>query len=161
MRGSRAFCPATLGNLRTRKTESRGLPFLYSLDMSRRWGATWLVLAIGVVLACGRSSEDDNQFREDVFECEEARARLDNCCGPGVANAVVCEYYDFRGSDGCGNLSASHKDPALTVEDSECVRATTCESLVAQGVCTRAMGLSPQAGTSADGGKTSRARICP
>lgn len=56
--GSRAFCPATLGNLRTRKTESRGLPFLYSLDHEPPLGSDLARARDWVALACGRSSED-------------------------------------------------------------------------------------------------------
>ena len=101
-----------------------------------------MIFALGVALglACnsnGYGEEDDNQFREDVIWCEEAIARLEQCC-PGFDGAAVqCRYY-YSYNEGCGSAETRRVEPAFTKNESRCIHDTACAELVAAGVCTRA-----------------------
>jgi hypothetical protein len=107
-----------------------------------RSGATVVVLALGsfvvlLVLSC-------SGIREDEFDCEGAVAHLADCC-PGFRAAFVdCSY---QPSEGC----SSPVFPDLSVAQSTCVRAESCASLVASGVCARASKL-PLDGVTEDAG---------
>jgi hypothetical protein len=101
-----------------------------------------VVVALGVVstFACGELgvSEDDDELREDVISCEDALARLEACCPDFDITRVYCTYYSYR-SNGCARTSSAREvRPALSLPESECVRATSCAALVESGVCARA-----------------------
>jgi len=68
--------------------------------------------------------------RRDEFLCEEAYARLVECCPGFSSNDLYCDY-----DSGCGVT----KDPALSPEESDCVRGKTCDELRNQKVCERAL----------------------
>jgi len=54
---------------------------------------------------------------------------LEGCC-PGFAGSLLqCQY-----TSDCGGTTY----PALSIDDSTCIRAETCHELVSTGVCTRA-----------------------
>lgn len=66
-------------------------------------------------------------LREDEVDCEQAVSHLDECC-PGFtwASSLRCEYYG-----GCGTST-----PGLSVEESNCVMAMSCDELTARDLCT-------------------------
>lgn len=104
-----------------------------------------VLFALGVValLACEdgdtkNDEEDDNQFREDVIQCEEAIARLQRCCPDFDGSRVLCNYYFRFDTSTCGPRRTDSVHPALNLSESRCVLSTTCEDLVGQEVCTRA-----------------------
>jgi hypothetical protein len=99
----------------------------------------FFALGISAVLACSRDNdeEDDNQFREDVIWCEEAVAHLEKCCPNFDTTRVACTFY-YSYDEGCGTSTTRRTDPAFDKEESRCIRNTTCDALVAQGVCERA-----------------------
>lgn len=82
--------------------------------------------------------EDDNQFREDVIQCEEAIARLERCCPEFDGSRVLCNYYFRHDASVCGPSTTESVQPALSLAESGCVREASCERLVADGVCERA-----------------------
>ncbi len=82
--------------------------------------------------------EDDNQFREDVIQCEEAIARLERCCPDFEGSRVLCNYYYSYDTSACGPTTEQSVRPALSLPESQCVRDTSCDELVARGVCKRA-----------------------
>jgi hypothetical protein len=104
-----------------------------------------VVFALGVValLACEdgdtkNDEEDDNQFREDVIQCEEAIARLERCCPDFDGSRVLCNYYFHFDTSTCGPRKTESIQPALKLTESRCVLDTSCEDLVGKDVCKRA-----------------------
>jgi hypothetical protein len=85
----------------------------------------------------GGAEHDDNNFRGDVIECEDALERLERCCPDFDAKPVLCNYFHSKDS-GCGAVSTSDVQPAFDREESACIRETSCDSLVATKVCERA-----------------------
>jgi hypothetical protein len=73
-----------------------------------------------LLLRCG-------DLRQDEIQCEEAAAHLKNCCPSFNASRVNCKYVE--GCDG------STHPPLLSVETSQCIRATSCDSVVANNMC--------------------------
>lgn len=102
-------------------------------------GGVAFALGISLLLACGGSGDehDNNNFRPDVIECEDALARLEKCCPSFDATLVRCQY-DYSKSTGCGATSIDSVQPALTTAESHCIRNTSCEDMVRDGVCDRA-----------------------
>jgi hypothetical protein len=102
--------------------------------------ATLLVCAL---FACAPSStsdgdeHDDNNFRADVIECEDALERLERCCPGFDAAPVLCNFYHSKTS-GCGSVATDNTTPAFSRDESKCIRDTSCDSLVATKVCERA-----------------------
>lgn len=130
-------------------------------------------LVLAAVFACeGQETkddeEDDNQFREDVIQCEEAIARLERCCPDFDASRVLCNYY-YSYDTGCGSTTEQSVHPALDLSESRCVRDTSCQDLVARGVCGRAeqaRAYSTRRVADSDGGlstseKDSHPPVCP
>ena len=107
-----------------------------SRERSGRVGVT-VGAVIALLLGCAPSI-DDNQFREDVFLCEEAVARLSKCCPGFNADAVACVYYDYVSHDACGS-HRQHSDPALTIAESLCIHDVSCEAIVDRDICSRVM----------------------
>jgi hypothetical protein len=67
-------------------------------------------------------------LRQDEAECEEAVARLIECC-PGFDPAAInCEYVK-------GDCDQGSVYPSLSAPDSECILGKSCEALNAQKVC--------------------------
>src|SRR3954466_13664472 len=90
------------------------------------------------LLACKGDTHDDDDFRFDVIECEDALARIVTCC-PGFDPApVLCDYrYDH--TSGCGSgTSTTSIEPAFTPGESRCIRDTSCDDLIAHQICARA-----------------------
>jgi len=106
---------------------------------------TGVLVALGVVavFACkGEDTkddeEDDNQFREDVIQCEEAVARLEKCCPDFDGSRVLCNYYYSFDTGICQPTTTQSIQPALNLSESQCVRDTSCDDLVVKNVCRRA-----------------------
>jgi len=104
-----------------------------------------VLFALGVVafLACKSGDtkddeEDDNQFREDVIQCEEAIGRLERCCPDFDGSRVLCNYYFRFDTSTCGPRTTDSINPALNLSESSCVLDTSCEDLIGRGVCKRA-----------------------
>lgn len=112
--------------------------------MARRFcaGVAATVVAI-TLLACSYGNggddyeQDDNNFRGDVIECEDALARLQRCCPDFDATPVLCNFFYSR-SSGCGGSSTNSVEPAFSRPESTCIRETSCDDLVATNVCERA-----------------------
>ena len=91
------------------------------------------------VRARADTTSDDDELREDVLFCEDALGHLAQCCGGFDVHAVPCHYHDHRSSDGCGGSSSTDKEsPAFSLSESRCIRAASCDTLNATGVCARA-----------------------
>jgi hypothetical protein len=83
-----------------------------------------LSLFVGGLLACG--------IREDEFDCENAVARLVQCCPGFVASSVDCTY-----SPGCND----NPYPSLDPSQSNCIMQSSCDTLRQTGVCDAASNL--------------------
>jgi hypothetical protein len=110
--------------------------------MKRRVSAGVAVLSATCMLfACsfGRRDdyeEDDNEFRADVIECEDALARLQRCCPDFDAKPVLCKFF-YSKSSGCGSIATSNVEPAFSTAESACIRNMSCDELVDKKVCAR------------------------
>lgn len=84
-----------------------------------------------VCLACAIVDDGDTNFRDDVLLCEEAVARLQDCCpGMGQVYPEACEHRE----DGCND----GREVALNLRTSRCIRNKECIDLVNSGTCARA-----------------------
>jgi hypothetical protein len=101
-------------------------------------------LFVAALLACSSNGDetDDNNFREDVIECEDALDRLIACCPGFDASPVLCNDY-YHHTSGCGSSTTESVAPALSQDESACIRDRSCEELVADGVCERAQAARP------------------
>jgi hypothetical protein len=104
-------------------------------------GGMCFALSVAAMIAClgntDGKDEDDNQFRTDVLWCEEALARLSECCPGFDAARVECNYY-YSHDPGCGKPTTQQIEPAFTMGESECIRNTGCDVLISSNVCRRA-----------------------
>lgn len=80
--------------------------------------------------------QDDNNFRADVIECEDALARLQRCCPDFDAKPVLCNFFHSQ-SSGCGTSTTSNVKPAYSTAESACIREMSCDELVDQKVYER------------------------
>lgn len=90
-------------------------------------------------------------LREDEFECEQAAAKLQECCSGFVVTALECTY-----STGCGTTSY----PALSLDEARCITESTCAELVSRKVCERAAKAGPLV-IDEDGGAPNDPEVCP
>ncbi len=119
--------------------------------MTRRWIACGLVLLpLAVSTTRARADEDDSDnFRPDVFACEEAVSRLDECCPDFEPKLLRCVHSKKSGSSSCGyNSWSMGEEPTITIAESECIFAMSCEALIATKVCERAARARPNRGYS-------------
>jgi len=71
------------------------------------------------------------QISRHELACEEAKARMIRCCPGFTGEALDCE--DTSGEImGCNQVE-------IDLADAHCVTDRSCEALVAEGVCTRAI----------------------
>jgi len=84
---------------------------------------------LGVLIVWGVTC---GAIRKDEFLCEEAHARLSECCPNFPKGESYCSF-----SEGCGNTSY----PALSPEESNCIRTASCEKIRSNGICEKAAGL--------------------
>lgn len=85
----------------------------------RRLGPALVVLLVAIALSCG-------SVRDDELSCEEAVARLQDCC-PGIdPRRLNCEF-----ETSCSSSNV----PVVTERAAECIRARACADLEARGIC--------------------------
>ena len=83
-------------------------------------------LLVSTLFACswgnsdGEKHDDDN-FRADVIECEDALSRLERCCPSFDSAPVLCNYY-YDKSSGCSTTTTDSTEPAITTAESSCIR---------------------------------------
>jgi hypothetical protein len=96
----------------------------------RRPGRFFLVACAAALAAltmtCG--------VREDELRCEEAVARLKECCDGFDVHRIDCYY----AATGCGTYY-----PAITISESRCITSESCATIVATGVCSRGQNAEP------------------
>jgi len=118
--------------------------------MPRR--TSWmLALAIGAcaMATCGA----ETKIRSDEFLCEEAHARLVECCPGFRTESSWCSY-----ETGCGATQYTALDEA----ESNCIRKSSCTDLNAHDVCRRAALLTaPRIDDDAGTAPYARAKVCP
>lgn len=109
---------------------------------SRRWPVgVLLALGITAMMACydGEDDREDTyQFRTSVVWCEEALARLVDCCPGFDGSRLECQYFYAFDDKGCGSSTERKILPVFSTAESRCVRDTSCDALVENGVCARA-----------------------
>lgn len=66
---------------------------------------------------------------ESELKCELTAAALEGCCPPELFNKRSC-----RQVSGCG---ASNEATVLTIDESTCLQAASCEAITAKDVCAR------------------------
>jgi hypothetical protein len=104
-----------------------------------RLGARVLVGAAGLSLAAGQCGVGE----EGELACLEAVAQLGACCPGFEASLFACGDGDEHAS-GCVVVFRS---PAISLDESRCIRARSCADLRDGGICARAG--SPAAATGA------------
>src|SRR5438128_558379 len=85
-----------------------------------------LVLVVFVVLSCGSISNEQ-------LQCEEAVARLEDCCPSFEPGRFTCD------PNGCNGLLPSVNEPAA-----QCIRDRSCAQLQSSGACGRLIAISNQ-----------------
>jgi hypothetical protein len=86
---------------------------------TRKGGIAIVTAIVCILFACGHINDDE-------LLCEEAVARLEDCCPRFDVRVFNCREYQ-----GCYDSVS----PDLTTKASNCVREKSCEELVAQGLC--------------------------
>ncbi len=84
-------------------------------------------------------------IRGDELQCENAVARLKDCCSGFAPHSGYCTY-----SEGCGIAY-----PAISESDSRCIVDSSCELIVEHDICNRALQAQPRTDTS------SGSDLCP
>lgn len=116
--------------------------------IASRKGLRFLLAGCAILVAGGWAGG----MREDELLCEEAAARLVDCCPDFDPSALECVY-----SSGCG----STQYPAIPVAESECILERSCSELAARGICARAQNAKPEV-QDEDGGVTEpHEEVCP
>ena len=68
---------------------------------------------------------------ERELDCEQAALRLEECCPDFDPTMIGCSYeWSCGGSD---------RVPVVTSSESDCIRESSCDDLVAAGVCERVL----------------------
>jgi hypothetical protein len=112
------------------------------LARARRWAARAVaVLGLSALVA-------DGGLRQDELDCEEAASYLESCC-PDFTPTFACTY-----TSGCSENTA----PALSISDSQCILAESCDQIVSSGLCTRVQNLPSPMGSSTEPTSTP---VCP
>jgi hypothetical protein len=121
---------------------------------------------VAVTFAVRAGLPDDSNFRPDVLSCEDAVAHLAECCPQFDPHAVQC-FYSFQVLSGCGDdLSTDQVAPALSPDESACIRAMSCDALRNSTVCARAQKATPyvdhqRPGYEPEVPDQSHAAVCP
>lgn len=77
---------------------------------------------LGALLLC---QANGGCIERDELQCEEAVARIQECC-PGAVRRINCESFETS----CGPVNAD-----IDVGAARCIRKASCDELVARGVC--------------------------
>jgi hypothetical protein len=87
---------------------------------------------------------DDDNFRPEVIACEEAVLHLVECCPGFTPSAVDCRYlHRHFDAGGCDGAFDEYTRPALSPEESTCIKTMRCDELTAARVCDRARSATP------------------
>jgi len=101
-----------------------------------------IVVALLFAVRAEADVHDHDELREDVLSCEEALAHLTSCCAAFDPSRVPCHYhYDYTETTSCDGPTSSSTDeehPALSLDESTCIRDRACGDLIADGICDRA-----------------------
>lgn len=88
--------------------------------------------------ARGGTDTDDDNFREDVIECEQAASHLRECC-PNATSAPDCHYYTKTTSEDCGcsgtYVSSISYDRPISIDESKSIQNSSCDELATNGTC--------------------------
>lgn len=135
------------------------------------WSLRLGLLVAGFLLVPGLSAgkEDRDDLTYDVLACENAVAKLEQCCPSFPARNLSCvdERYD---REGCGTRQRGRELPSFDDVESSCLLETPCPALIERGICKRAAEAQPRGfeySTDLDTGATStinkddRPRVCP
>lgn len=99
-----------------------------------------LFLFRGAIARGDTHVDDDDNFREDVIECEQAASHLKECCGT-PASQPDCHYYHYESTNDCGCMSSgtesstTRDDRPIPIEDSKAIQNASCADLASQGYC--------------------------
>jgi hypothetical protein len=91
--------------------------------------------------------DDSEDLNDTVISCEVAIAHLANCCPEfDPQKHGQCTDRDYHQTSGCESVTtkAGRTLPEMTLEESVCVRESSCESLVNRGVCNVVMTNGPR-----------------
>jgi hypothetical protein len=92
-------------------------------------------LPVLVLLGLGVRTVHAPGLREDEVVCEDALARIKECCGNSYSSNISCVYVDD------GDCSVTY--PSLSVSEGDMVRQQSCDAIIAEGYCTRSFDNSP------------------
>ena len=102
--------------------------------------AAFFVLRGGVARGSTSTDTNDDNFREDVIECEQAAAHLRDCC-PNATSAPDCHYYDRKTTETCGcsesYVTSSSWDRPIAIDQSKEIQNSSCDELAQNGTCDR------------------------
>lgn len=114
----------------------------------------WCLLTGGIFLL-GSGGFRSSGFTGTEFECEQAVAHLKSCCPDFPVRSIRCNY-----SAGCGEVH-----PLLRTDEAKCVQNTSCDVIIADGVCQEVIDLAAQdAAFEPDGSgeeEFTHAPVCP
>jgi hypothetical protein len=92
-------------------------------------------------------------LRQDELDCEEAVAYLQGCC-PDFGGATI----QCVANTGC----LTSVSPALSIQESQCIRSESCDQVVQSGLCERVKNLpSPTVDDLNDASDISHPPVCP
>jgi hypothetical protein len=95
----------------------------------------------------------DGGLRQDELDCEEAVSYLQGCC-PDFGGATVACVHDV----GC----QTGVETALSIEESQCILAESCDQVMATGLCEKVKNLpSPMVNGFDPSQATSHPPVCP
>jgi hypothetical protein len=99
------------------------------------------LVKLGLVLWCGLGAgceeQDDQDFNEEVIQCEEAVAHLETCCG-SLDGHVRCIYVPPTYEQlSCDSPMATSEGtyPDIGPESSKCYRGLSCDQVRERGLC--------------------------
>ena len=94
------------------------------------------VEAMALAMAVYLTTTHAGGMRKDEILCEEALARLGDCCPQESLASVRCTFFH-----GCMGHDESYPD--IGPEDADCIRNASCDQLVSSGLCERIGGTPP------------------
>ena len=96
----------------------------------------------------------DEDLTMEVVSCEEAYARLEECCPDFDTPINACRHNRYRRTSCDGQVGYGGTDPIFVIGESECIRDKSCDALMTEGICEAYDGVRPP---TVDGG---RQRVC-
>jgi hypothetical protein len=99
-----------------------------------------LALVLTSAFAVGRARGFEGNIQGNELFCEEAVARLEQCCGQ-LERRFQCVFREPEWSEpGCEEsvLLDPGVSPDIDMDESACLRRMSCEAMNARGTCTAA-----------------------